>query len=259
MFSEPFALENEKEETLVGVIETEHPRKKQPVIIFLNGFIDTMETPEKVALAQQFRKEGYVTVRFDYTYGFGKGSGDVSFFTLSNQKADIGRVLEHVSRRGYADPERIILLGHCFGSMAGILFAAFDERVRALIGMSTPFWFTDTGVTRVDEHDLFRFRLKRYFHLHSEKLGKEVRIDYTFFEDGRRQDMARAVRNLKRPLLLIHGLQDESIPPANSEEIARRAPCPVTLELLRMGHVPTSADLKALFPLMRGFLQKQKL
>ncbi len=252
MVSETFELENEKEQTLSGIIETEHPRKKQPAIIFLNGFLDTMEMPAKQKLAAAFREAGYVTVRFDYTYGFGKGSGDVSFFTLSNQKADILRVLDYVSRRGYVDSERIATIGHCFGSMAGILTAAFEPRIKALIGLSTPYWFTDTGVTRVDERDLFRFRLKRYFHLEH----PEVRIDYTFFEDGQQQDMARAVRNLQQPLLLVHGLKDESIPPANSEEIAQRAQGKMRLELVEsMAHEPSWNDLKKLQPLFLEFLQ----
>jgi len=258
MVSERFEMLNEKEQSLAGVIETAHPRKKQPAIIFLNGFLDTMDSPAKLPLAEAFQKAGYVTVRFDYTYGFGEGSGDRSFFTLSNQVQDITQVVDHVTRRGYVDPDKVVLIGHCFGSMAAILFAAFDDRVKALITISTPFWFSDTRVTRMDEHDLSRIRLKRYFHLYSSKIEKEVRIDYTFFEDGLKKDMARAVRNLQQPILLVHGEHDESIPVENSEEIASRVPGEKQLEIVPgLGHNPEWKDLKKLLPLFLGFLKKR--
>ena len=40
---ERFEIINDREEKLAGVIETEHPKKKQPVVIFLNGFLDLLE------------------------------------------------------------------------------------------------------------------------------------------------------------------------------------------------------------------------
>jgi len=259
MVSERFEMLNEKEQSLVGVIETVHPRKKQPVIIFLNGFLDTMDSQAKKQLAAAFLQAGYVTVRFDYTYGFGEGSGDKSFFTLSNQVQDISKVMDYVTRRGYVAPDKIVLIGHCFGSMAAIFFAAFDDRVKAIIAMSTPFWFSDTKVTRMDDHELSRIKLKRYFHLYCNTLGKEVRIDYTFFEDGLKKDMGRAVRNLQQPILLVHGENDESIPVKNSEEIASRVPGEKQLEIVPgLGHTLEWKDLKKLLPLFLDFLKRLK-
>ncbi len=257
MASERFQLLNEKEQSITGVIETEHPRKKQPAVIILNGFLDTMESPRKKRLAALFRKDGYVTVRFDYAYGFGTGSGEVAMFTLTNQVQDTEQVIAHVMRRGYVDADRIVLLGHCFGSMGAILLSAFDERVKALVALSTPYWFHDTDVTRLEERELARIRLKRYFHLFSENLGKEVRIDYSFFEDGAKKDMARAVRNLRQPLLLIHGRQDASIPVANSQEIYDRTPGEKELHIAEaMAHQPTEKDVTEFYPVVKAFLKK---
>ncbi len=257
MVSERFEVLNEKEQSLVGVIETDHPRKQQPVAIILNGFLDTMETGQKKLLSKMLRADGFVTVRFDYTYGFGNGTGDVSFFTLTNQVQDVERVIDHATRRGYVDPSKVVLLGHCFGGMGAILLAAFDERVSAVVSISTPYWFEDTKVTRMPDRDLSRMRLKRYFHLHSKRLGKEVRVDYTFFEDGMKKDMARAVRNLEQPLLLIHGENDASIPLANAEEIYNRVPGKKYLEVVDgMEHDPDDPQVKKMYPLIKDFLKK---
>jgi len=255
MVTERFELLNEKEQPIKGVIETEHPRKRQPVIIFLNGFLDAMDSARKKKVANDLMKEGYVTVRFDYAYG--SGSGDISNFTLTNQIADATAVIDHVMRRGYVDSERIVIIGHCFGGMAAILMSAFDPRVKAVVAISTPYWFEDTRVTRLEEREMARIRLKCYFHLFSENLGKEIRINYSFFEDGMKKDMARAVRDLRQPLLLIHGRQDESIPVANAQEIYDRAPGKKELLIVEtMAHQPTTKDVKAFYPRLVAFLKE---
>ena len=257
MVAERFDIMNEKEEILHGVIETENPRKKQPVVVFLNGFLDTMDTPVKKKLATSFLKDGFVTVRFDPTYGFGSGSGDESKYTLTGEARDADRVIDYAIRRGYVNPDKVVIFGHCFGAMAAILHSAFDDRVKAVISVSCPYDFHDTRVTRMAEHEMARIRLKRYFHLFSDALGKEVRIDYSFFEDGMKKDMPRAVRNLKQATLIIHGLKDESIPLANAEEIHHRTPGKKELHVLpEMGHQPTVKDAKTIYDVTRAFLKK---
>lgn len=257
MTEERFEILNEKDESLVGVIETEHPKKRQPAIIFVNGFLDTMDSARKKQLAALLRRDGYVTIRFDFTYGFGTGTGDVSQFTLTSQVKDVERVIDYVRRRGYVDPEQLILFGHCYGGMAAILLAAFDERIKAMITLSAPYDFQDSHITRMDEHELNRVRLKRYFHIYSDNLKKEVRVDYSFFEDGLKKDMARATRNLKQPILIMHGSKDESIPFANAQEIHNRVPGKKELVVIEgMAHHPVDKDLKLIYPQVKVFLKK---
>ncbi|RME30988.1 alpha/beta fold hydrolase [Candidatus Woesearchaeota archaeon] len=254
---ERFEIQNEKEFLLRGIIETKHPRKRQPVIIFVNGFLDTMGGRGKATLAKKFQEDGYVTARFDYTYGFGSGSGDPARFTLSHAIADLERVIEYVMRRGYVDPERIVLFGFCFGAMAAIMLAAFDERVKAVVSLSCPYEFTDTSITRKTEHEMARIRLKRYYHISTPFSEQEQRIDYSFFEDGERRDMPRAVRNLRQPLLVVHGEKDEKVPLANAEEISRRSPGETELEVLQgYQHELSGRQLGVVHKRVRDFLQK---
>lgn len=256
MPSEKFEIQNEKELVLRGVIESDNPRKKQPAVIFLNGFLDTMDTPWKQQLAADLRKEGYVTVGFDYAWGFGTGAGQASKFTLTNQVKDAERVIDHVTRRAYVKEGKIVVVGHCFGGMGCILLGAFDERVAAVVSMSSPYDFSDTRATRFDERDMTRIRLKRYFHLCGDD-DEEVRIDYSFFEDGLKKDMARATRNLTQPILITHGRKDPSIPVSNAQEIYNRVAGKKQLEILSgMEHHPTDSDMKVLLPMIKDFLKK---
>lgn len=257
MVSERFEILNEKEETLHGIIETDKPRSKQPIAIIMNGFLDTKDTAPKNALSELLRNEGYVVVRFDYTYGFGEGSGDVSKFTITHVVEDTTRVIDHATRRGYANPDKIVLIGHCFGAMGAIFLAAFEDRVKAVVGISVPYWFEDTKVTKFEDRELSRMKLKRYFHLHTERRDEDIRVDYTFIEDGLKKDMARAVRNLEQPLLLIHGALDESISVENAQEIYDRAPGVKNLEIIEgMRHDPDTRAVKKLYPLIKTFLKK---
>jgi pimeloyl-ACP methyl ester carboxylesterase len=257
MSEERFEILNEKDEALVGLIETDHPRKRQPAAIFLNGFLDTMDSTRKRQLAALLRKDGLVTVRFDYTYGFGQGTGNVAMFTITSQVKDAERVIDYAMRRGYVDPDQVVLIGHCYGGMAAILLAAFDSRVKGLVTLSAPYHFQETKLTRMDEHELSRVRLKRYFHIYSDNLKKEVRVDYSFFEDGMKKDMARATRNLHQPILVIHGSEDESIPLSNAREIYERVAGKKELIVIpEMGHHPSEKDIKLIYPPVRAFLKR---
>ncbi len=254
---EHFEIQNEKEFLLKGVIETKHPRKRQPVIIFVNGFLDTMEGRGKTQLAKKFQDDGFVVVRFDYTHGFGSGTGDPAKFTLSRSVADLERVIEYVMRRGYVDPEKIILFGYCFGGMAAIMLAAFDKRVRAVVTLSSPYEFTDTSITRKTEHEMSRIRLKRYYHISTPFYEQEQRIDYSFFEDGERRDMPRAVRNLDQPLLVVHGADDEKIPLENAHELSRRSPGVTELEVFKgHQHILTGRQIAEVHKRVLAFLRE---
>lgn len=254
---ERFEIQNEKEFLLQGVIETKAPRKRQPVIIFVNGFLDTMDGRGKTTLTKKFLADNYVVVRFDYTYGFGQGSGDPAKFTLSNAVADLERVIEHVMRRGYVDPDRIVLFGYCFGGMASVMLSAFDKRIKAVVTVSCPFEFTDTSLTRKSDHEMSRIKLKRYYHISTPFAEQEQRVDYSFFEDGQRRDMPRAVRNLDQPLLIVHGADDEKIPTENAEEIQARSPGKTELELFEgVQHEPSGRQLTTIYKRVQEFLKK---
>lgn len=257
MVVETFEILNEKEKRLVGTIETAHPRKRQPAVILLNGFIDHMETRPKKQIAKELLAQGYVVVRFDYTHGFGKGDGTPARFTITNQVEDTQRVIEHVLRRGYVDPDRLVLFGYCFGGMAAIMLGAFDKRVKAVVTLSSPYEFFDTSVTRMTDHDMSRVRLKRYFHLTTPFSEQEERIDYLFLEDGERRDMPRAVRNLNQPLLVMHGDKDERVPIEHAHEIHERSPGKKQFEIIAgMEHAPTPKQVKAALDHTLAFLKK---
>jgi uncharacterized protein len=254
---EPFEIQNEKEEKLVGTIETKNLRRKQPAIVFLNGFIDTMEAPETKKLAQLFLDGGFAVVRFDYTHGFGAGSGTPARFTITSAVMDTQRVLEHAVRRGYIDGGKIVLCGYSFGGMSAIMTAAFDERVAALITVGAPYDFHDTVFTRLSEHELSRIRLKRYFHIRTPLSTEDVRVDYSFIEDGARKDMARAVRNLKQPTLILHGEHDAIVPLDNAQEIYERTNSRKELVVVpKMEHRPSARQVPELYALARAFLKK---
>jgi|GEM_PF-501402 len=254
---EQIHLVTDRGEELNGAIELQSDNKKKPVIIIAPGFLDSMDEPYILQLTKLFVQEGFVTVRFDYIHGFGEHSSGPEKATLSRQVEDITRVVEHLIRRSYVDASRIFLIGRCMGGVSSVLMSSFDDRIAGVIVINAPMRFEDTSITRKDPKEMSRIRLKQYFHLYHEGLGKEVRINYSFIEDGLKKDMPRAMRNLKQPLLIIHGENDEVVPKNNVESLFKHAIDPKELVVIKgMDHFFEGSQVKKIHSEIIKFLKK---
>ena len=115
----------------------------------------------------------------------------------------------------------------------------------------------DTGYTGFSERDMMRVKLKRYFHIHKD--GKEVRINYTFLEDGFRVDALRCARNLRTPALFLCGGEDSIVKPVHSERLFERTNG--KKELVRIESLAKESERKRaqiIFQHSLAFLKKNK-
>lgn len=255
--SEPIHIVTDRNEELTGIIEYKPTTKKRPVVVLVPGFLDSQEEEYLKDLSKLFLNNNFVVVRFDYIHGFGSNSPGPEKATLSRQMEDITRVVEHIIRRSYVDATKIFLVGRCMGGVSSVLMSSFDERIAAVVVINSPMHFEDTFFTRKDPREMSRIRLKQYFHLFHEGLGKEVRINYTFFEDGMKKDMPRAMRNLKQPLLIIYGKKDEVVPETNVESLFEHAIDPKELVLMdSLDHDISGAQIKKVHDAIMVFLNK---
>jgi len=151
-------------------------------------------------IAEALTSRGHVTVIPDY-----RVYPDVRFPAfVEDSAAAVGWVREHIDAFG-GDPDRIFLMGHSAGAHIAALLT-LDERyltevdvpdtaVRGMIGLAGPYAF-----------DPLQYRSTR-----------------PVFIDLPDPDMARPITFVdgqKLPFLLLHGEDDTTVYPANSEELA---------------------------------------
>lgn len=258
MEKETFTIVNENEHDVVGEILRNKKAGKLPCIIFSHGLLDTRKSAYIKTLTKKFLDDGWAVVNHDYSQSFGESGGRSEDVTISQRTRDLERVVAYAKRRSFINLDKVVVFGHCYGAMTALAMEGFQHVLAGLILVSTPARIEESCLTRKGSHEMMKVRLKRYFHIHHG--DKEIRINYSFYEDGLKIDMDRAARNLTTPCLFMHGALDESIPLDNTQRMFNRAVGPKELVILdKMGHEIKGAAIGAIFEATKDFLKKQKI
>lgn len=169
-----------------------------------------------VRLSQGLREEGYGVLRLDFM-GLGESGGDFGESVFGDDVAALvaaGRWLE-AHREGPC-----LMVGHSLGGSASIVAAGQIDSVRAVatVGAAANLW----DVTR-------------HFQEHLEAIEEEGRAVVTlvgrqfvmtreFLESLRAQDIPGAVRDLRRPFLILHAPQDQTVALDHATRLFQAAP-----------------------------------
>lgn len=198
---------------------TYHPgAAERPMLVILgHGVTGNKDRPLLVELAEQLARNGFHALRFSFA-GNGKSEGSFGEATLSQEVADLGAVMDALPgwQMGY--------VGHSMGAAVGVLRASTDPRIRFMIslaGMTHTAAFARrefAGVTPGEGcmWDQPECPLSREWVTEMERVG----------------DVLEAGRRVRVPWLLVHGLQDDVVPPQDSRDLLEAAPGSRKLEEL---------------------------
>jgi len=155
---------------------------------------------------------------FDFT-GSGESEGDFSSITLTRQIQDLQCLIDYAEQR-FAQP--LLLLGRSFGGTT-VIGAGGDPRVKACILWSAPVFLEETfkkGLTTAEYQKLAANQ--PIIHREDNQL---VELKPEFFNDFRKHNMEQYLSTLKnKPVLVVQGLADETVLPANAEYISKILP-----------------------------------
>jgi len=197
-----------------------------PVVVFVHGWGDSRigglsRLPVFAGIASR-------VLMFDLR-GHGESGG-----TCGLGVRDVGDLGAVVARIGGERP--IVLVGWSMGAGVAIAFAAsglgVSGRVAAVIAESA-YRFGSTPARNVLRMSRLPYRIN--LPLAFACLGVEHRLGLRGF-DGPRFDRAALASRLKVPLLVIHGLDDRTSPPADGKLIAQAAPNGEFLGVADAGH-----------------------
>jgi pimeloyl-ACP methyl ester carboxylesterase len=212
------------------------PSELQPkgTIFILHGVMMTKESMLHWGFC--LAEHGYRTVLVDLR-GHGQSTGDVIAFGAF-ETADLTEVLNELSKRGLvAGP--IGVLGLSYGGAIGLLWAAKEPRVETVVALAP---FCDA-----------REAIGQFAHAMMPKLISGVSKEALFAAymkaaarggfDWEKTDVLAATRRLRTPVLLLHGANDEWIPPSHSKRIEAVAPPGSQLLIGQGDHVTLSIRL----------------
>lgn len=192
-----------------------------PFMLFCHGFKGFKDWGGFPYMMERISKSGISSASFNFSLNGVDAQNPTEFTrldlfaqnTFSQELEDLGLVIEHFcnnAKKFNIDRNKIALAGHSRGGGITILKANEDKRVKGLITLAAV-----SGFGRYSEDHKRRWRKKGYFEVVNTRTNQMMRINTTLLDDleknESRLDIISAIKNLRIPVLIIHGKEDLSV------------------------------------------------
>ena len=192
-------------------------------------------------IARDLREAGFLVVRYDRR-GMGQSGGRAETASLGDYAEDVRAVVKFLRERKDVDRNRVALVGHGDGAWIALQAAAREKDVRAvaLLGAGA-----STGADLVLEQQAHALEVlgtaeaERAQKIALQKkinaaaaaggpwdgIAPEVRrqADSAWFQSYLAFDPAKVIKDLRQPLLVVHGELDREVPVQHADALAGQA------------------------------------
>jgi len=207
-------------------------RQNPPAIILVHGYGGYIFTERFRHIASEFCKAGYVTLRFAFR-GFesetGERAPEIKNLTISGEISDLKAAIDFVCKRGY---KKIGLASESLGGVIIILLN--DSRIK-----TAALWSANIHVKNIfdelyGEELIKEIEEKGTAVYTSHTTGKKSIISKKFWEEVKSIDdiPKEKIKEIKYPLLIIHGTQDEYFGVKVAEDLYKLANEPKKLLII---------------------------
>ncbi len=197
---------------LVGEIYLPEQKGPSPALCLCHGI--PRGTPEPgdpgyPALAQRFSSAGFVTLIFNFR-GTGQSGGN---FDILGWTRDLEAALEYLADMREVDSDRISLMGFSGGAAVSVFVASKERRVSSVVACACPAQFG--GAIIVPERASLTIEHFRNIGLIRDEGFPASVADWI---DGfnKIKPVEQVERLSPRPLLIIHGAQDDVVDPRDA-------------------------------------------
>jgi len=211
-----------------------------PLLIILHGIprAKPVESDSSYRdMARSFAEDGFLAVTMNFR-GTGISGGDMS---MAGWVKDLKAMMERARTVEAADPDRLALLGFSAGGSVAIRAAAEDPRVSAVVSASSPaqYDFLQTTMPASGWVRLFReIGLIR-------TPGFPPSISEWEAEFREMEPVNWVGKLSPRPVLIMHGEDDETIPPEHARKLYQLAGEPKDLVMIPGGAHRLRVDPRA--------------
>ncbi|MCD6443914.1 alpha/beta hydrolase [Candidatus Bathyarchaeota archaeon] len=226
MEEKPVFFVNEGER-LVGMLHVPD-ETPAPIVVFCHGFTGHRIEAHRlfVHAARAFCRHGFLALRFDFR-GSGESEGLFQSMTVSGEVSDLKAAISWVENLDEVEKDRVGVVGLSLGGVVVILTASQDDRIRAVAAWSAPADLSEVAKGVLSGVGLEEVASRGYLDLPS-----GYRVGYGFVSEAysMKHAVLSAVSKISpRPLLIVHGTEDQVVPPSHAERLYKTAGEPKSL------------------------------
>ena len=215
MRSQKLKFTNADGDTLVAQLEMPIDQKPVAFALFAHCFTCNKNLTAAKNISRSLAEEGFGVLRFDFS-GLGESEGDFADTNFSSNVDDLISAAGFMEEK-YQAPK--LLVGHSLGGAAVYFAGAKLESVEAVASIGAP--SSPSHVEHLLKSDIDR--IEKEGKAEVEIAGRRFMIKKQFLDDLETHTMAETVKELRKPILLLHSPQDNVVGIQNAREIYESA------------------------------------
>jgi pimeloyl-ACP methyl ester carboxylesterase len=202
-------------------------------VLYVHGFASNRRGQKAQALEDACLARGWTFAAFDLR-GHGDSWGTLADLRGGGLQDDLDAVHDFLQGR---DVRKLFLVGSSMGGWAGAWFTARHPRsVAACVFIAPAFRFLGGVLERLAGDARERWRQTRRLSARNLARDTDEELDYALTEDAERFRPEDLAARWRTPALILHSIQDETVPFGGSVDfVTRTAAQPLELRLFRDG------------------------
>jgi len=202
---------NKTGQQLAGRLELPANQTPHNFVLFAHCFTCNKNLLAIKNISKSLTSSGFGVLRFDFT-GLGESEGDFAETNFSGNVEDLIAAAAYL-RDTYKEPS--LLIGHSLGGAAAIIAASKIPSIKAIATIAAP--SNPVHVKNLLRSDIEEIKLKGKAVVNIG--GRDFTIKKQFLEDLETRTLAQIVKELRKPILIMHSPQDQIVTIKNAEEI----------------------------------------
>ncbi|MBT8315790.1 MAG: alpha/beta fold hydrolase [Maribacter sp.] len=208
-------FKNKEGQSLVGRLELPVNQHPHNYVIFAHCFTCNKNLAAIRNIGKALTSNGFGVLRFDFT-GLGESEGEFGDTNFSGNVEDLIAAADFLNGN-YSAPT--LLIGHSLGGAAVIYAAAQIESIRAVATIGAPSNPQHVQHLLHSSLDEIAQNGKAIVNLS----GRDFTIKKQFLDDLESKTLPKTIANLRKPILVMHSPQDNTVGIQNAEEIYKAA------------------------------------
>lgn len=202
---------NKSGQQLAGRLELPANQLPHNFVLFAHCFTCNKNLLALKNISKSLTSNGFGVLRFDFT-GLGESEGDFADTNFSGNVEDLVAAADYL-RKTYKAPG--LLIGHSLGGAAALIAASEITSIKAIATIAAP--SNPVHVKNLLRSNIEEINLKGKAVVNIG--GRDFTIKKQFLEDLERKTLPQIVKELRKPILILHSPQDQIVGIKNAEEI----------------------------------------